>query len=137
MKFKLIKLIIVCLITLVVLSPVLAVFSVVWERHMDLLETQDLAWGLNNLSAADPKHGVVNFSQGPVEKLPDASFVNQLLAKSEKYTISHLLQWFFLFVPIGIVVIILLYDRYLIYRAAVFRQQVEMLERLWHQSIEQ
>jgi hypothetical protein len=137
MKFKLIKLIVVCLVTLAVLSPVLAVFSVVWERHMDLLETQDLAWGLNNLSAAHPKHEVANFSQDTVEKLPDASLIKQLLVKSEKYTIAHLVQWFFLFVPIGIGVIILLYDRYLIYRAAVFRQQVEMLERLWHQSIEQ
>ena len=137
MKFKLIKLIVVCLVTLAVLSPVLAVLSVVWERHMDLLETQDLAWGFNNLSAAHPKHEVANFSQVTVEKLPDASLIKQLLVKSEKYTIAHLAQWFFLFVPIGIAVIILMYDRYLIYRAAVFRQQVEMLERLWHQSIEQ
>jgi hypothetical protein len=137
MKFKLIKLITVCLVTLVVLSPVLAVFSVVWERHMDLLETQDLTWGLSNLNAAHPKHGVTNFSQDPVEKWPDASFIKQLLAFSEKYAIAHLVQWFFLFVPIGIAVIILVYDRYLIYRAAIFRQQVEMLERLWHQSIEQ
>ena len=48
-----------------------------------------------------------------------------------------ILQWLLVAVPIGIGLAILLYDRYLVYRSAVFRSQVEMLERLWQQSIEQ
>jgi hypothetical protein len=39
--------------------------------------------------------------------------------------------------PICIGLGIIGYDRYLVYRAAVFKAQVEMLEKLWQQSIEQ
>lgn len=33
--------------------------------------------------------------------------------------------------------ILFLYDRHLVYRAGIFQQQVEMLEKLWQESIEQ
>lgn len=47
------------------------------------------------------------------------------------------MQWFFLLTPICVGLGIIAYDRYLVYRNAVFQEQVEMLERLWQQSIEQ
>lgn len=49
----------------------------------------------------------------------------------------NILQWIFLITPICIGVLIIAYDRYLVYRSAVLKAQIAMLERMWQESIEQ
>lgn len=97
----------VCLLTLLVLSPALAVISVVWQQHLDFMATQHILYA-------------VNHSQ-------------QLTANEENTTVRVLLQLMF-FTPISLYLGIYLYGRYIVYRAAVWKRQVEMLERLWQQN---
>ena len=59
------------------------------------------------------------------------------LSLSENYQTQNLWRWFFLFIPFCIGTVIYFYDRYLVYRANIFQQQVEMLEKIWQQSLEQ
>jgi hypothetical protein len=142
MKAKLLNVLTVCLITLMVVSPALVVLKIVWEKHIELVKTQNLTCELPNIgkvnqalyppaaiSKASPHQSSVNFS--------DRHAVNQPLNVDFVYKLALILQWFILLIPICIGLGILVYDRYLAYRAAVFREQVEMLERLWQQSIEQ
>ncbi|BAY44199.1 hypothetical protein SAMD00079811_17950 [Scytonema sp. HK-05] len=139
MKFKLVQFLTVCLVTVLVLSPELVVFSMVWERHMELVQTKSLACELNQSHTSE-----VGLTRTQEEKSEQdtsnvhsaTNFVEQSLTNTKQYTIFKILQWFFLLLPIFLGTVVFLYDRYLIYRAAVFQQQVEMLERLW-QGIEQ
>lgn len=138
MKFKLVQFLTVCLVTVLVLSPELVVFSMVWERHMELVQTKSLACQLNQSHTSE-----IGLTSTQDKSEQDRSnvhfatnFVKQSLAKTEQYKIVKILRWFFLLFPIFLGTLVFLYDRYLIYRAAVFQQQVEMLERLW-QGIEQ
>lgn len=142
MKAKLLHVLTVCLVTLVVLSPGLVVFSVVWERHIELLKTQNLACELNNNNPV--KTGLptqttnINSVQYQGSKpFPDCNAVNQVLTATEQYKLAAILQWCILLTPIFVGLGIIVYDRYLVYRAAVLKEQIEMLERLWQQSIEQ
>ncbi|MBD2494093.1 hypothetical protein [Nostoc sp. FACHB-280] len=107
MKPKLLNFLKVCLLTLVVLSPALGVISVVWQEHLDFMATKHLLY-------------VVKDSQ-------------QLITDANK-TIINVVLWLMFFAPIGFGLGIVLYDRYLIYRAAVLQRQVEMLERIWQRS---
>jgi hypothetical protein len=66
----------------------------------------------------------------------DHNLVNRLLVVAEQYRLASILQWFVLITPIFVGLGIIVYDRYLVYRAAMLREQVEMLEKLWQQSIE-
>lgn len=139
MKFKLVQFLTVCLVTVLVLSPELVVFSMVWERHMELVQTKSLACELNRSHTSE-----VGLTRTQEEKSEQdtsnvhsaTNFVKQSLANTEQYKIVKILRWFFLLFPIFLGTLVFFYDRYLIYRAAVFQQQVEMLERLW-QGIEQ
>ena len=142
MKCKFVNVLTVCLITLAVLSPGVVVFGVVWERHMSLVQIQHLACKGNQIStgklAFSPKQeDLVSDRDETSNKLFNANFVEQLLSFTEYYKILKILQWFFLSIPILLGILIIVYDRYLMYRAAIFQQQVEMLERLWERSIEQ
>lgn len=139
MKFKLVQFLTVCLVTVLVLSPELVVFSMVWERHMELVQTKSLACELNRSHTSE-----VGLTRTQEEKSEQdtsnvdsaTNFVEQSLTNTKQYPIFKILRWFFLLFPIFLGTLVFLYDRYLIYRAAVFQQQVEMLERLW-QGIEQ
>ncbi|QSJ19310.1 hypothetical protein JYQ62_11660 [Nostoc sp. UHCC 0702] len=142
MKAKLLHVLTVCLVTLVVLSPGLVVFSVVWVRHIELVKTQNLACELNNnnpdktaLSAQTTNTNLAPY-QGS-RQFPDCNTVNQVLTATEQYKLAAIFQWFILLTPICVGLGIIVYDRYLVYRAAVLKEQIEMLERLWQQSIEQ
>jgi hypothetical protein len=142
MKVKLLKILTVCLVTLVVLSPGLVVFSVVWGRHIELLKTQTLDCEIDKScvvnDALAPQTGVINPSEYQADIIDyDYTLDNQKLTVIKQYQLAIILQWFFLLIPIFFGVGIIVYDRYLVYRAAVFQEQVEMLERLWQQSIEQ
>ncbi|MBE9037304.1 hypothetical protein [aff. Roholtiella sp. LEGE 12411] len=138
MKAKLLNVLTVCVVTLIVLSPELVVFGVVWERHIDLVESQSLTCKLNKSSTLNPQlNGTYSSPSQASIQSSDRNVVNQMLTVAEQYKFATILQWFFVLTPIGVGLGIIFYDRYLFYRAAVLKEQVEMLERLWQQSIEQ
>jgi hypothetical protein len=141
MKVKLLNVLTVCLVTLAVLSPGLVVFSLVWVRHTEFVKTQKIEFEANKINSANTTlfSATTNQNLEPTQvstQLSDQNLVNQLLT-AEQYKLAVLLQWFILLTPVFIGLGIIVYDRYLIYRAAVLKEQIEMLERLWQQSIEQ
>jgi hypothetical protein len=142
LKVKLLNVLTVCLVTLAVLSPGVVVFSVVWGRHTELVKTQNLACVVNKNNSDNARLSTQTTSINPSPNQPNTKFsdcnvVNQILTATEQYRLATLLQWLILLTPICIGLGILVYDRYLVYRAAVLKEQIAMLERLWQQSIEQ
>lgn len=138
MNSKLVNVFAVCLITLAVLFPSLIMFGVVWEKHIEFVETQQnisnyhqnvntecstLMLEINSPMESDCSHSYLNSSETN-PRISDRSQTN------------HLWRWVFLFLPFCPIVLICLYDRYLVYRAHIFQKQVEMLEKLWQQSLE-
>ena len=136
MKAKLLNVLTVCVVTLAVLSPEIVVFGIVWERHLELVKSQNLAYEVNNTTIDAPQTEGTHSPQTNIQS-SDRNVVHQMLTVAEQYKFGTILQWFFLLTPICIGLGILFYDRYLVHRAAVLKEQVEMLERLWQQSIEQ
>lgn len=116
MRLKLAKLLTVCLITLAVLSPELLVLGVVWKYHLQLESTKSLASEMN--------------------KLDSSNYIHTLLTCLQDEKFIYLLCWFLLSLSIFVGLGFFLYDRYLVYRASVLQKQVQMLEKLWQQSIE-
>jgi hypothetical protein len=115
MKVKLLNVLTVCVVTLTVLSPTLVVCGVIWGRHTELVKTQNLPCEVNKINSQS-----------------DITSLRQMQSG------SNILQWLLVLTPICLGLGIIGYERYLVYRAAVFQAQVEMLERLWQQhSIEQ
>lgn len=111
----------------------MVVIKVVWERHGELAKAQNVTCEVNKINevnqALDPAvTASVNYC--------DRHVVNEPLTTDLVYKAAIILQWFILLTPMCIGLGILVYDRYLVYRTAVFQEQVEMLERLWQQSIE-
>lgn len=110
----------------------------VWEQHLKFVENQQ--------NIEPPSQSIK--SQCSALPLEINSFTNSNLSHlylnqnetnvnlSKKIEILHLWRWLFLFLPFCMVIAIYLYDRYLVYRANVFQQQVQMLEKLWQQSLE-
>ncbi|MEH1950164.1 MAG: hypothetical protein V7K77_24890 [Nostoc sp.] len=140
MKAKLLNVLTVCVVTLAVLSPELVVFGIIWERHLELVKSQNLAYEVNNTTTDTPTLAPqTEGTHSPQTSIQssDRNVVHQMLSVAEQYKFATILQWFFLLTPICVGLGILFYDRYLVHRAAVLKEQVEMLERLWHQSIEQ
>ncbi|MGJ5629185.1 hypothetical protein [Nostoc sp. CALU 1950] len=140
MKAKLLNVLTVFVVTLAVLSPELVVFGIVWERHLELVKSQNLAYEVNNASTQAPTLAPrTEGTHSPQTSIQssDRNVVHQMLIVAEQYKFATILQWFFLLTPICVGLGILFYDRYLVHRAAVLKEQVEMLERLWQQSIEQ
>jgi hypothetical protein len=140
MKAKVLNVLTVCVVTLTMLSPGLVVFGIIWERHLDLVKSQNLAYEVNKITkdapALTPQTEVIHSPQTSIQS-SDRNVIHQMLTVAEKYKFAAILQWFFLLTPICVGLGILFYDRYLVHRAAVLKEQVEMLERLWQQSIEQ
>jgi hypothetical protein len=132
MKSKFLHVLAVGVVTLVILSPGLIVFGIVWEKHVELVKPPSVCC---EIIRTNPDHHSLNLSprknteQGFLQKIP--------IIVAEQYKITTIFQWFVLGTPICIGLGIIAYDRYLDYRAAVLRRQVQMLERLWQQSIEQ
>ncbi|MDP5338429.1 MAG: hypothetical protein NWQ28_07605 [Nodularia sp. (in: cyanobacteria)] len=141
MKVKLLNVLTVCLVTLVVLSPGLVVFSIVWGRHIEFVKMQNLACEIHknppgNSALFSPETSTSLFQYQTKNEISDRNLVNRLLIAAEQYRLASILQWFVLITPIFVGLGIIVYDRYLVYRAAILKEQVEMLERLWQQSIE-
>lgn len=138
---KLVNVFAVCLITLIIIFPSLTVFGLIWEKHLEFVTTRE------NISTY--KQTISN--ECSASSLQTDYFINNDYSKlytsnekkleknqnlSEKHQIRNLGRWLFLFVPFCIGTAIYFYDRYLVYRQAIFQQQVEMLEKLWQQSLE-
>ena len=135
MKLKLLNVLTVCLVTLGVLAPALLVFGLIWERHIDLVKTHYIVYEFQKDRVyADNQKTTDCYKQTELLKSYNGS-VGQLITPSQEEPIAHILRSFIFFVPIGICLGISLSDRYRAYRAAVFKQQVKTLERLWQQSI--
>lgn len=142
MKLKILNVLTVSMVTLAVLAPGIIVFNLVWGQHIELVKTQNLSCQVTNINqgseplSLQPKS--INTLQSPVyKKLSPHNFFVKLKIIVQQYKIVAILQWIVLSIPILIGFGVIAYDRYLIYRAAVFKAQVEMLERLWEHSIEQ
>jgi hypothetical protein len=142
MKVKIVNVLTVCLVTLIVISPAMVVMRVVWEKHGELVKAQNLDCEVNTINkvnpALDPAAAITNYTPYQTSvNYCDRNVVNQPLTTDFGYQVAIILQWFILLTPFCIGLGILVYDSYLAHRAAVFQEQVEMLERLWQQSIEQ
>ncbi|NJL78460.1 MAG: hypothetical protein HC836_24550 [Richelia sp. RM2_1_2] len=138
MKLKLINVFAVCLITLTILFPSLAVFGMVWGKHLKFVETQQNIHSYNQSIESE-----CSLSGTQPNSLANNDFSNLYIdAHETKLNLFHnyqnrrLWRWLFLLIPFCMVFAICLYDRYLVYRAHIHQQQVEMLEKLWQQSLE-
>jgi hypothetical protein len=135
---KLVNVFAVCLITLIVIFPSLTVFNLVWEKHLEFVQTQQNISHYNqtiNNECSAPLLQTNSLINNDYSK----QYINSNQTKlnsSDKYQIRKLWRWIFLVVPFCIGTAIYLYDRYLVYRASLHQQQVEMLEKLWQQSLE-
>ncbi|AFZ02841.1 hypothetical protein [Calothrix sp. PCC 6303] len=121
MKIKLQKIFIVCLVVIAVFSPGLMVFNIIWQRHLELIQSQITTQHLN-LSSYQNYHA------------PDDSSTS-IIDLFQQPHLAIFIQWLFVGVPVSIGVILFLYDRYLIHRATTHQQNVDMLERLYQQNI--
>ncbi|TWH61843.1 hypothetical protein [Dulcicalothrix desertica] len=126
MKAKLLNAFTVCLVTLAILSPEIAVLGIVWHQHLHLEKTNLF---VNN----------TNFHIKDVQILEKNSFLkpkqqNEFLFIFNKYKIIFILESLLICIPVSIGVSIFAYEKYLIYRAEVYRKQVEILEKMWQKS---
>ncbi|WP_066377330.1 MULTISPECIES: hypothetical protein [unclassified Anabaena] len=142
MKPKLLNVLTVCLVTFAVVSPGLVVLNFVWEKHIEFVKTQKLLYEVSKLNATDTSISISNINQNSSQALfarksPTCQIFNQMLANIEHYKILIIFQWLIILTPAMIGLGIVIYDKYLIYRASLLQAQIEMLERLWQQSIEQ
>ncbi|MBS3025845.1 MAG: hypothetical protein HCA25_01780 [Dolichospermum sp. DET50] len=142
MKIKLLKVLTVSLVTLALISPGVGVFTIVWGQHREFVKTQNLSCELPKINIASPQlvpqTKIINTQPSLVKvKLSDNNFLHQLKIAAKKYNLVTILQWLFLVTPICVGVGIIAYDRYLVYRAAVLKEHIAMLEKMWQQSIEQ
>lgn len=141
MKGKVVSILTVGLVTLAVLSPEIVVFGIIWQRHLELEKIPNAADTFTKLDVDIPntstylKLSESNSFLDSIEtkqELNAVSFLQELSALLDKYNFFLILQRLLLMIPIGISIMIFLYDRYLVHRATVYKQQVEMLEKMWH-----
>ncbi|MGB3654440.1 MAG: hypothetical protein WBA41_24970 [Rivularia sp. (in: cyanobacteria)] len=130
-NLKLVNVLAVCLIALTVISPSLTVFGLVWKKHIEFVEMQQNIPSYNQSMESEcfvgtQLNSLTNSDVSNLYPNPDRTKLN-LSGDSQ----IRLWRWLYLFVPFCIVTGIYLYDRYLVYRANLFQQQVEMLEKLW------
>ncbi|MBO1056545.1 hypothetical protein VB638_04925 [Dolichospermum sp. UHCC 0684] len=142
MKVKLLNVLTVSLVTLALISPGVVVFAIVWGQHREFVKTQNLSCELPKINIASPQlvpqQKIINTQPSLVKvKLSNNNFLHQLKIAARKYKLATILQWIFLITPICTGIGIIAYDRYLVYRAAVLKEHIAILERMWQQSIEQ
>ncbi len=141
MKGKVVSILTVGLVTLAVLSPEIIVFGIIWQQHLELDKIPNTAATFTSLNVEIPNtYTYLKFTENKSvlhsfetnQELNAVSFVQELSTLLNKYNFFLILQRVLLFIPIGIAISIFLYDRYLIYRAAIYKEQVDMLEKMWH-----
>ncbi|BAZ11440.1 hypothetical protein NIES4071_32660 [Calothrix sp. NIES-4071] len=125
MKAKLLKVFTVCLVTLAILSPEIAVFGIVWQQLP--LEKTNL-YIINSNQTQNVYHTIErdNFLKSEEQ--------NIFLFVINRYKIIFILEFLLICIPAGIGISIFAYEKYLIYRAEVYRKQVEILEKMWQKS---
>ncbi|AUT03461.1 hypothetical protein CLI64_25310 [Nostoc sp. CENA543] len=139
MKPKLFNVLTVCLVALAVISPGLVVLSLVWEKHTEFVRTQKLnpeiskIIPINSQPSSDHKSSLSQI----VTPQPPHQNMNQVVTITDTYKLAIIIQWFIVLIPIFVGLGIIIHDRYILHRASILKEQVEMLERLWQQSIEQ
>jgi hypothetical protein len=149
MKVKVLNFIVVGLFTLLVISPGILVFNIVWEKHLEFINMQNLLCDIENNYTGNSQitlpEASRNLSQHQRNNQmsdnkallqADRNLVNRLLVITQQYRLASILQWFVLITPVFVGLGIIIYDRYLAYRAAILKEQVEILEKLWQESIE-
>ncbi|MDY6896887.1 MAG: hypothetical protein SWZ49_02270 [Cyanobacteriota bacterium] len=140
MNLKLVNVFAVSLITFAVIFPSLTVFGWVWEKHVEFVETQQSISTYNQTTDSEcsalllQANSLTNNNFSDLYLNSNSNEINRNL--SDNYQTRHLWRWFFLLIPFCIGTAIYCYDRYLVYRANIFQQQVEMLEKVWQQSLE-
>lgn len=144
MKLKIVKIITVCLITLGVITPSLVTFGLIYEQH-SFQKLHYVVYKFQGIHEGVHK-SIFNYkitdSQKDFGRLAcsAANITSQLTntpVNQQKAIAIFLLQLIFIIFPISLALGTLLYNRYCIYRTAVFKDKVQMLERMWQQSIQQ
>jgi predicted metallopeptidase len=104
-------------IMMMVLSPALAVVGLIWEQHLDYLDYLEThsasAWTAVHSTAVQPIHGIGNI----------ADVVPRIVCHG------------MLFAPFVLSLGVCLHNSYLNYRAALLRQRIVQLERIWQLNI--
>ncbi len=142
MKAKLIQFLTVSLVTLVILSPEILVFGVIWQNHLDLEKT-NFSIKSDNLHQASSRRqnnylDNTNSNQQNVKKIPILNSENQeYLDLFDTFKIILLLELSLFSLPIGLGTILFLYDKYLMHRHNTYQNQIELLEEIWQYNIEQ
>jgi hypothetical protein len=141
MKAKLIQLLTVSLVTLVILSPEILVFGVIWQNHLELEKTNLSIQSDNLYQATSLQNNYLdnsNSSQQNVKKIPILNSENQEhLDLLDTFKIILLLELSLFSLPIGLGTIFFLYDKYLMHRNNTYQKQIELLEEIWQYNIEQ
>lgn len=134
MKAKFMQVMIVCLVTLAVLSPELIVFNIIWQHHLD--------FKASHLSQQISKKDFYKFSYSDYNAIPirknsvDESFNSRILMLYDKYKILIALESLLLFIPISIGFGVFAHNQYHHHRASIHRKQVEKLEKMWRCNID-
>lgn len=136
MNSKLVNVFTVCLITLAVILPATTVFGLVWEKHLEFVKTQQNIPSYNQTIGNECSASLLQTNSLINDSKLYINSNEKKLNLSDKYQTRNIGRWIFLFVPLCIGTAIYFYDRHLVYRAKLFQQQVEMLEKLWQQSLE-
>jgi|GEM_PF-3334485 len=140
MKFTLLNLLTVSLVTFAVISPDLLVLAVVWDKHMDLVENQYLVSPGKTVSG---EHQSVSYINTATESSQPANQINYSYAdlteplmtfEAEAILLKITLGVLF-FLPLFIWSLILIHQKYMVYRASIYQKKVEFLERMWQQSM--
>ncbi len=135
MKDKILNFLTVSLVTLLIISPGLIVFTVVWERHLELVSAQNYLSSSHKGNIGFQNLGS-NFAGIKSQRIADTKFWEQRVILEGQYRTTKILLWLLLFAPISLGVGIFSYEKYLIHRQKVLEKQIHMLERMWQLTIE-
>lgn len=132
MRDKLLNFLTVGLITLVVISPGLIVFTVIWERHLELVSAQNYSYNLHNsnIGWGSNSYGLEGTNSSKINAIVTSGFL------VGEYRITKILLWLLLFAPISLSIGIFGYEKYLIHRQKMLEKQIQMLERMWLLTID-
>ncbi|PAX52486.1 hypothetical protein [Brunnivagina elsteri] len=141
MKTKLIQLLTVSLVTLVILSPEILVFGLIWQNHLELEKTNFSIQSDNSGQTSNLQNNYVNnndLNQQHVENLPILNSEKQeSLDLLDTFKIILLIELLLFSLPVGLGLIFFLYDKYLMHRYTNYQKQIELLEEIWQYSIEE
>lgn len=130
LNLKLKQIITVSLISFILLTPTLIVYAEIWQWHLDFLNAQSVS---NNANQFVSEISLLATSTSCEMGIERSDWTQQ------RSTLNLLTQNFLFtlcLIPLAVVLGILLQKTYRLYRAYIFRQQVQRLERLWQQNMQ-